>query len=63
MPVPKKRMSKSKKGHRRAHDALRAPGLSSCPQCGATRQPHRVCPECGHYGGRQIIQVAKEEEL
>ena len=48
---------------RRSHDALSAPGLSTCAQCGASKQPHRVCPHCGHYRGRQIFQVEKEDEV
>ncbi len=62
MAVPKKKMSKSRTGMRRAHDALRRPNPATCPQCGATREPHRVCPECGHYRGRQIFEVEKEDE-
>ena len=63
MAVPKKRMSKSKGRMRRAHDALVAPNLSPCPQCKEPKEPHRVCPSCGHYRGRQIVQVEAEEEL
>lgn len=63
MAEPKKKMSKSRTRMRRAHDALAVPGLSSCPQCGASKQPHRVCPECGHYRGRQVFQVEKEDEV
>jgi large subunit ribosomal protein L32 len=62
MAVPKKRMSKSKSRQRRSHDALRAPTVGACPQCGADRLPHRACAECGHYRGRQIFAVEKEEE-
>ncbi len=62
MAEPKKKMSKSRTRMRRSHDALRAPNLSACPQCGAARRPHRVCPECGHYRGRQIFEVEKEDE-
>ncbi len=63
MAEPKKKKSKSRTGMGRAHHALRAPSLSDCPQCGANKLPHRVCPECGHYKGRQIFEVAKEEEV
>ena len=63
MAVPKKRMSKSKGRMRRAHDALAAPNLSPCPQCSEPKEPHRVCPSCGHYRGRQLVQVEAEEEL
>ncbi len=62
MAVPKKKMSKSRTRMRRAHDALTVPNRSPCPQCGAPRDPHRVCAECGHYRGRQIFEVEKEEE-
>jgi large subunit ribosomal protein L32 len=48
---------------RRAHDALTAPNLSPCPQCGEPKLPHRVCGSCGHYRGRQIFEVEAEDEL
>jgi large subunit ribosomal protein L32 len=63
MPVPKKKLSKSKKRQRRSHHALRAPGFSTCPRCGAACLPHRVCAACGHYRGRQVLQVEKEVDL
>lgn len=63
MAVPKKKMSKSKTHTRRSHDALVMPSRSVCPQCQAIKEPHRVCPACGHYRGRQIFEVEKEEEV
>ena len=63
MAEPKKKMSKSRTRMRRAHDSLSLPGRSTCPQCGASKAPHRVCGECGHYRGRQIYQVEKEDEV
>ena len=59
MAVPKKKTSKSKRDMRRAHDALVAPGVSICPQCKEPKQPHRVCPSCGSYKGKEV--VASEE--
>ena len=29
----------------------------ACPHCGDPRRPHRVCPSCGHYAGKQRIEV------
>ncbi|MCK9276338.1 MAG: 50S ribosomal protein L32 [Syntrophales bacterium] len=55
MPNPVKRHSKSKKNKRRSHDALTAPVLSLCPQCNEPKLPHRVCPHCGSYKGREVI--------
>jgi len=57
MANPKRRHSKSRRGKRRAHDALTAPNLSVCSNCGASVMPHRVCPSCGYYKGKQVIQV------
>lgn len=48
---------------RRAHDALSLPARSTCDHCGAPKEPHRACAECGHYRGRQIFAVEKEEEV
>jgi len=62
MPVPKRRTSSAKRDRRRAHDALTTPGLSKCSNCGAVVSPHRVCPSCGQYRGRQVVAVASTDE-
>jgi large subunit ribosomal protein L32 len=49
--VPKRRKSKSSKGHRRSHDFLVPPTLNICPQCKLAVPPHKVCDlveECGN---------------
>ena len=57
MAVPKQRTSKARRDRRRAHDALRAKNLVQCSNCGEMRLPHRVCPNCGHYKGREVIEI------
>lgn len=59
MPNPKRRHSKARRDKRRAHDALVAPNLSICPNCHERKLSHRVCPQCGHYRGREVIQPAE----
>ena len=60
MPVPRRRRSKAKKGMNRAHKSLDAIQDSKCPKCQASKLPHRVCPSCGHYAGREYkTQVTK----
>jgi large subunit ribosomal protein L32 len=56
MPNPKRRHSKARRDKRRAHDALEHPAMSTCPSCGEVKLPHRACPSCGTYRGRQIIE-------
>jgi large subunit ribosomal protein L32 len=59
MAVPKKRTSKSKKGSRRAHDHILLPTPILCA-CGEATLPHRICPSCGTYKGRQMLKVAAD---
>jgi large subunit ribosomal protein L32 len=56
MAVPKKRTSSQRRDKRRANHDVRPPRLNSCPQCHSPRLPHRVCPVCGTYAGRQVIE-------
>jgi len=57
MPVPKQKMAKSRSRQRRAHDALTAPATSNCSKCGEAKIPHRVCPHCGYYRGRKVLEI------
>jgi large subunit ribosomal protein L32 len=60
MANPKERHSRSRGGKRRAHDYLTPPQLATCPHCHEPKLPHRVCPSCGMYKGRQVTAVAEE---
>jgi large subunit ribosomal protein L32 len=55
MANPKWKTSKSKKGMRRSHHALKPQGLSTCKNCSEIHLPHTACPSCGHYDGRQVM--------
>jgi large subunit ribosomal protein L32 len=57
MAVPKKKTSPSRRGMRRAHDALTPVNVQECPNCGAGKLSHHVCPSCGHYKGRQVLKM------
>lgn len=60
MAVPVKKTSKTRKGTRRAHDGLKRLSLSTCPQCSEPTPPHRVCPKCGYYRGREAVSVTTD---
>ncbi|MDD4357893.1 MAG: 50S ribosomal protein L32 [Smithellaceae bacterium] len=59
MPNPVKRHSKTRRNKRRSHDFLKQPALSVCPQCNEPKMPHRVCPNCGTYKGKEVIPAEK----
>ena len=60
-PLPKRRVSSGRRDRRRAHDALKARNVVVCSNSGETRLPHRVCPNCGQYQGREILDVTERE--
>ena len=60
MAHPKHKVSKQRRDKRRTHDVAVVPTLATCSNCGATIMYHRVCPECGYYRGRQIIEKKAE---
>lgn len=62
MAVPFRRTSKTKKRMRRTHLKKELPGLTTCPNCGASIKPHRACPECGNYKGKEVVKTDKTEE-
>ncbi|NLG10807.1 MAG: 50S ribosomal protein L32 [Coriobacteriaceae bacterium] len=58
MAVPKRKTGRAVTHARRsANSKLTAAPRSICPQCGATKLPHHVCGNCGHYKGREVIVV------
>jgi large subunit ribosomal protein L32 len=59
-PLPKRKLSRRRRGNRRSHQALQPTSLVECPQCHELRLPHRVCPHCGTYRGEEIVKVEKK---
>ena len=59
MAVPKKKTTKSKRNMRRAHDALVGTQVQECANCGELTRPHHICPSCGYYGDREVLETAE----
>ncbi|HZJ02355.1 MAG TPA: 50S ribosomal protein L32 [Thermoleophilia bacterium] len=57
MAVPKKKTSKARRDSRRATHSIPGPTVGECPQCHSPRLNHRVCPNCGTYRGKQVVEV------
>ena len=62
MAVPFRKVSKTRKRMRRAHNALEAKTVTVCPKCGETVKPHRVCKKCGYYKKEEVIKKEKNAE-
>jgi len=58
MAVPKIKTSKARTRRRRSINMkLQVPNLVECGTCGNKVMPHRVCPKCGFYKGKQVIDL------
>jgi large subunit ribosomal protein L32 len=56
MAVPRKKVSRMKKGNRQSHDALVAPAYIEDKDSGERRRPHHIDLKTGKYNGRQILE-------
>ena len=61
MAVQKSRKSRSKRGMRRAHDAITSKTLSVDSTTGETHLRHHVTPD-GFFKGRKVVETANEFE-
>ena len=59
MAVQKSRVSPSRRGMRRAHDALTKPTLSVDKTSGEKHRRHHVSTD-GYYRGRKVIETKPE---
>ncbi|MBK6286602.1 MAG: 50S ribosomal protein L32 [Gammaproteobacteria bacterium] len=59
MAVGQARMTRSRRGMRRAHDALSASALSSDATSGETHRRHHVTAD-GFYRGKKVVETKKD---
>ena len=62
MAVPKTKTSKQRTNTRFANWKATAPSLVECPQCHELKASHVVCPKCGYYDGKMVVDVSKKEK-
>ena len=60
MAVQKSKVTRSRRGQRRSHDALTAKTLSQDPMTGEMHLRHHMTPD-GYFKGRQIITSGMSE--
>jgi large subunit ribosomal protein L32 len=56
MAVPKKKVSRMKRGFRRSADALKAPTYTTDKKSGELRRPHHIDLKSGMYRGMQVLE-------
>ncbi len=59
--APQRRISKTRKRQRRSHQALTAPSMMVCPNCGEMKLTHVVCKNCGYYDGKLVKEIKVKE--
>jgi large subunit ribosomal protein L32 len=59
-PLPKRKLSKTRKRTRRNHDKLSLPHLVVCGSCGEYHLAHHVCKNCGNYNGVQVMAMKQD---
>lgn len=60
MAVQQNRGTRSRRGQRRSHDALKRPTLSEDPTTGETHRRHHVTAD-GFYKGRKVVHQSDAE--
>lgn len=55
MAVQKSKVTRSRRGMRRSHDALTKATISTDPNTGERHRRHHMSPD-GFYKGRQVVQ-------
>ncbi len=63
MAVPKHKQSKQRSRTRNSANSKKvAPTLVECPTCHELKQPHVVCPKCGSYKGKKVIDLDENKK-
>lgn len=66
MALQKRRRGPARTGHQRSawmkKSGENRPLVQACPNCQAPRIPHRVCMQCGFYGGTQVAAGKQADE-
>ncbi len=60
MAVPKRKVSRMKRGSRRSADALARPTYVEDQDSGELRRPHHIDLKTGMYRGRQVLEPKEE---
>ncbi len=55
--LPKQKITRRRRGNRRAHQSLKVPQLQPCSDCDYLVPSHVVCQACGYYRGTNVVAL------
>ena len=59
-PLPKRKISRTRRNKRRTHDSISLKHLVPCEDCGEYHLAHHVCPKCGSYNGETVVEIEQK---
>ena len=62
MAVPKKKVSKSRRNQRRAHDSIKKVHIAFDSVTGEPKLPHHVSLSDGYYKGKQMVAQKEKKD-
>ncbi len=62
MALPKRQHSRQRSRKRRTHWKISLGSFSICSQCKKQIISHRVCPFCGYYKGKPVVEIKPKKE-
>ncbi|HJZ23474.1 MAG TPA: 50S ribosomal protein L32 [Candidatus Babeliales bacterium] len=63
MPVPKRKLSKSRRDKRSANKGIMMHGFGTCSNCTKPVLPHSACLECGFYKGEKVLETKMDRAM
>lgn len=62
MSVPKQRHTKGRRNRRRANIKISSKNLIACSHCSKMILKHKICPYCGHYKEKKVIEIKMKKK-
>jgi large subunit ribosomal protein L32 len=60
MPVQKQHHSRLRQKRGRESSKVELKNVQACPKCAAPVLPHKACPKCGSYKGKEMVNTLKK---
>jgi large subunit ribosomal protein L32 len=60
MPVQKQRHTRARRDRARVQYEIIPKNLVKCSKCGAAIRAHSICPKCGFYKGKEVVDTLKK---